>query len=254
MDVRTREIQIVANAEALYRAAATEFVRRTQQAVGTKGLCSVALSGGSTPKGLYALLADDATLRRQIPWDTIHFFWGDERHVPPEHADSNYRMVNDAMLSKVPVPAAHVHRIRSEHPDASQAADEYEQTLRAFFQVAKGRLPRFDVVFLGLGPEAHTASLFPGTRALKEQRRLVVSNWVGAFDTVRITMTASVFNNAACVIFLVSGEEKAGALRAVLEGRYQPEHFPAQLIHPVDGRLLWLVDQAAASQLQRGQR
>jgi 6-phosphogluconolactonase len=144
--------------------------------------------------------------------------------------------------------------VQSEHPDAGQAADDYEQTLRVFFRVSTGQLPRFDLVFLGLGPEAHTASLFPGTKALHETKRLVVSNWVGKFFTDRMTMTPPILNNAACVVFLVSGEDKALPLKAVLEGHYELEQLPAQLIRPEHGRLLWLVDQDAASLLQAGQK
>ena len=243
------EIEIVTDAEALYRAGAAEFVRQAREAVGAQGTFTVALSGGSTPKGLYGLLATDPTLRAQVPWDNIHVFWGDERHVPPDDAESNYRMANEAMLSKVPIPPANVHRIKSEHAEASQAAEAYEQTLRAFFRLSAGQLPRFDLVFLGLGPEGHTASLFPGTKALHEERRLVVSNWVGKFYTDRMTMTPPVLNNAACVIFLVSGEDKALALKAVLEGPHEPEQLPAQLIHPSRGRLLWLIDRSAAKLL-----
>jgi 6-phosphogluconolactonase len=240
------EIQIVADADTLYQAAAAEFVRQAGAAVEAKGACTVALSGGSTPKGLYGLLADDPTWRGQVPWDKMHVFWGDERHVPPDHPDSNYRMAHEAMLAKLPIPPTNVYRIKSEYPDARQAADDYEQTLRAFFHLTAGEFPRFDVVFLGLGPEAHTASLFPGTKALHETARLVVSTWVGKFYTDRMTMTPPTLNNAACVIFLVSGDDKALALKAVLEGNYEPEQLPAQLIRPSHGRLLWLVDRAAA--------
>jgi 6-phosphogluconolactonase len=183
----------------------------------------------------------------------MHVFWGDERHVPPDHPDSNYRMANEVLLSQVPIPPANVHRIKSEHPDARQAADDYEQTLQAFFRLAAGQHPRFDLIFLGLGPEGHTASLFPGTQALHETHRLVVSTWVGKFFTDRITLTPPVLNNAAGVVFLVSGEDKALALKAVLEGHDEPEQLPAQLIRPAHGRLLWLVDRAAASLLQPGQ-
>jgi 6-phosphogluconolactonase len=248
------EVQIVPDAEALYRAGAAEFVGLVGEAVMAKGSFTVALSGGSTPKGLYGLLATDRLLRGQVPWDKIHVFWGDERHVPPTDAESNYRMAHEVLLSKVPIPPAHVYRIKSEHPDAGQAADDYEQTLRVFFRVSAGQLPRFDLVFLGLGPEAHTASLFPGTKALHETKRLVVSNWVGKFFTDRIIMTPPILNNAACVVLLVSGEDKAWPLKAVLEGHYEPEQLPAQLIRPEHGRLLWLVDRDAASLLQAGQK
>jgi 6-phosphogluconolactonase len=250
----TPEVQIVPDAEALYRAGAAEFVRLAGEAVTAKGSFTVALSRGSTPKGLYRLLATDRRLRGQVPWDKIHIFWGDERHVPPTDAESNYRMAHEALLSKVPIPPAHVYRIKSEAPDASHAADDYEQTLRVFFRVSAGQLPRFDLVFLGLGPEAHTASLFPGTKALHETKRLVVSNWVGKFFTDRMTMTPPILNNAACVVFLVSSEGKALPLKAVLEGHYEPEQLPAQLIRPEHGRLLWLVDRDAASLLQAVQK
>lgn len=244
------EIQIVANIQDLFRVAAEEFVRQARTAIQGKSSFTVALSGGSTPKGLYSLLVSNETLRGQVPWDKIYFFWGDERQVPPDHPDSNYRMANEAMLSKVSIPPAHVHRIKGENPNANQAAVEYEQTLRDFFKLSIGQIPRFDLILLGLGPDAHTASLFPGTRALHEHRRLVVPNWVGKFYTYRITLTVPVLNNADCVIFLVSGNEKALPLKAVLEGRYEPEQLPAQLIRPSHGRLLWVVDLAAGHLLQ----
>jgi 6-phosphogluconolactonase len=245
------ETHIVTDAEALSRAAAAEFVDRARAAVHEKGSFAVALSGGSTPKSLYALLANDTWLREQVPWAKTHYFWGDERHVPPDHPDSNYRIAYDAMLSKVPSPSANIHRIKGEYPDVKQAAQEYEQTLRGFFRLTTRQYPRFDLVFLGLGADAHTASLFPGTQALHEQQQLVVANWVGKFYAERITMTAPVLNNAACVIFLVSGEDKALPVKAVLEGRYEPSQLPAQLIRPQHGRLVWLLDQAAARLLHR---
>jgi 6-phosphogluconolactonase len=246
------EVRVLADVEELMRAAADEVARRADEAVREHGRFAWALSGGSTPRDLYRLLASPPH-RDRMPWSAIHVFWGDERHVPPDHPDSNYRMAHEALLSKVPIPPAQVHRIKGEHPDARQAAEDYEQTLRACFQVSAGQRPRFDLILLGLGPEGHTASLFPGTQALHETRRLVVSSWVGKLFTERITLTPPVLNNAAGVIFLVSGEEKALALKAVLEGPDEPEQLPAQLIRPAHGRLLWLVDRAAASLLQTGQ-
>jgi 6-phosphogluconolactonase len=240
------QIQVVADSEQLSRTAAAEFLRQAREAVRTKDAFAVALSGGTTPRSLYRRLADDSSLRGQLPWEKAHFFWGDERHVSPDHADSNYRMADEAMLSRVPVPSGNVHRIKGEYHDARRAAEEYEEVLGEFFRLSPGQFPRFDLVLLGLGPEGHTASLFPGTMALREHERLVVSNWIGKFDADRITMTAPVLNNADCVIFLVSGEEKALILKAVLQGRHEPEQLPAQLIRPNHGRLLWLVDRAAA--------
>lgn len=246
------QIRIVADVGELSRAAAVELVRQAREAVQARGVFTVALAGGSTPKSLYALLTRDGegSFRSQIPWDRVHFFWGDERHVPPDHPDSNYRMAYEAMLAKAPVPPSQVHRIKAENPDASRAADEYEQDLRQFFQLAEGQLPRFDLVLLGMGPDGHTASLFPGTAALHEQKRLVVAPWVEKFNTYRVTLTPPVLNNAVAVVFLVSGEEKAETLRGVLEGDYQPDRLPSQIVRPSDGTLLWLVDRAAARLLR----
>jgi len=244
---------VVPDSTELSRIAAEEFVRQIKGTVRAHDLCTVVLSGGSTPKGLYALLASDEAWQTRLPWDKIHFFWGDERHVPPDHPDSNYRVAHQALLSKVPVPLENVHRIAAENPNAHQAAEEYEQTLRTFFRLAAGQLPRFDLILLGMGPDGHTASLFPGTAALHESQRLVVANWVEKFHTYRITLTLPVFNNAARVLFLVSGEEKAEVLRAVLQGHDQPPRFPAQLICPTSGEILWLVDQDAARLLHRHQ-
>jgi len=242
----TREVRILENAGALCRAAAAEFAQSAGAAAREKGLCAIALSGGSTPKSLYAMLATDPSLRAQIPWDKLHLFFGDERHVPPDGPESNFRMAQEAMFSKAPLAPEQIARIKGEYPEAARAAKEYEQTLRQFFKLADGQFPRFDLVLLGMGPDGHTASLFPGTKALYEEERLVVSNWVGKFFTERITMTAPVLNNAARVMFLVQGEDKAPALKAVLEGPYEPEQLPAQLIQPHNGTVLWLVDRAAA--------
>lgn len=249
------EIRIVANATELAAVAAAEILSQAQSAVRTKGLFTVALAGGSTPKAAYSLLASNESLRAQMPWEKAHFFWGDERDVPPDNVESNYRMTNEAMLSRAPVPAANVHRIKGELADARATADEYEQTLRDFFKLDPGQLPRFDLVLLGMGPDGHTASLFPGTQALSERRRLVVANWVEKFDSYRITLTLPVLNNAACMVFLVSGAEKAEMLRAVL-GEAGAEPYPSQLIHPTNGRLMWFVSSEAARLLpeQSGMR
>lgn len=249
--MKKRGIQIVENSDAVSRSAAEMMVSLALETLKTKESFAVALSGGSTPKNMFSILASDETLRNRMPWDRIHFFWGDERHVPPDHTDSNYRMTNETMLSRVPVPHENIHRIRAESPDAGKAAEEYEQEIRGFFKLARGQLPRFDCVFLGIGPDGHTASLFPGTKALREQEQLVVSNWVDKFQSYRITMTVPVLNNSDIVIFLASGKEKAERLRTVLEGEKQTDLLPAQLIEPTHGKLLWLVDQEAASQLSQ---
>jgi 6-phosphogluconolactonase len=244
-----REVRILADANSIAQTAAAEFLEAARQAVSEKGSFSVALAGGSTPKALYGLLATNPLLQAKVPWSKIQFFFGDERHVPPNDAESNFRMAEEAMLGKAPVDPKQVHRIKGEKRNAAQAAEEYEQDLRASFRLQAGQFPRFDLVLLGMGPEGHTASLFPGTKALKEERRLVVSNWVGKFYTDRITFTPPVLNNAARVIFMVHGEEKAPALKAVLEGPYEPDQLPAQIVQPKQGKVLWLVDPSAASML-----
>jgi 6-phosphogluconolactonase len=237
------ETAIVPDNAALFRMAAHYFVTAAKEAVAARGRFDVALSGGSTPKGLYALLAGDA----EVPWGQVHFFWGDERPVPPGHPDSNYRMANEALLSKVGAKPEQVWRIVTEDPDP---AFDYERKLRKHFGTAPGEFPRFDLVLLGMGPEGHTASLFPGTKALDERERLAVSNWVGKLYTNRITLTPPVLNHAAMVMFLVSGADKAPALKAVLEGPYEPAQLPAQLIHPTGGRLVWLIDRTAGGMLK----
>jgi 6-phosphogluconolactonase len=232
------EIRVLNSAEDLFQAAAAEFITLATDAVHQRGRFCVALSGGSTPKNVYSLLADTPSL----PWDKMYFFFGDERNVPPDDPDSNYRMAYEAMLFKA--PKENVFRIRGEE-DSSAAAIEYEQTLRTFFQLQPGTFPRFDLVLLGLGPDGHAASLFPGTCALDEKTRLVVANWVEKFKTFRITITFPVINHAAFVMFLVSGPDKSAALRQVIEN--ESACLPAQMVQPRDGRLLWLADKTAAT-------
>jgi len=246
----TRDIRIIGKTADLVRAAASEFVHAAKEAAAKRGVFRVALSGGSTPKGMFALLATDPEFRDQVPWSACRFFWGDERNVPPHDADSNYRMANEAMLSRVPVDSAQVHRMRGEM-DAAEAAAAYQEVLRGEFGVSGSEMPRFDLILLGMGPDGHCASLFPGTRALHDQDRLVTSNWVGKFYTHRITLTLPVLTHAEQVMFLIQGEDKAPCLKAVLEGPFEPEQLPSQLIQPVDGAVLWLVDGAAGKMLKR---
>jgi len=243
-------LKIEPDVQSFYRRAATEFTKAANDAVGEKDLFTVALSGGSTPRGLYSLLATDPAFRNQIPWGKCFFFWSDERLVPPEHADSNFRMANDALLKQVPVKCSQIFRISGENDDPTAAAAEYGQILSGFFQLKPGEFPRFDLVLLGMGSDGHTASIFPGTDATRENDRMVVANWVEKLSANRITMTVPVFNNSARVMFLVAGESKAPAVKAVVEGARAPDRFPAQLIQPHDGYVLWLVDQKAGSLLR----
>ena len=222
-------IRIFENSHELARGAAEHLVALAP--------FSVALSGGSTPKLLYQLLADE--FHTQVPWSRTQFFWSDERHVPPDHPDSNYRMAYEALLSRVPVPDSNVHRIHSENPNAQQAADEYEKTV----------VPRLDLILLGLGVDGHTASIFPGSEVVHETKRLVAAPWVEKLNTYRITMTLPLLNNGASIMFLVSGAEKAQIVKEVLEG---PRKYPAQFVQPNNGELIWMLDRDAAAGLNRG--
>jgi 6-phosphogluconolactonase len=241
------EIRTLTTPQELFAAAAEEVVRAATEAVAERGRFTIALSGGSTPKSLFNLLATNA--RTVLPWDRMFFFWGDERHVPPTDPDSNYKMADETMLSKIPVAAGNVFRMAAENPDAAAAAEAYEKTVQKFFALEPGQFPRFDLILLGMGPDGHTASLFPGSSGLQEKSRLVIANWVDKFKTHRLTFTLPVLNAAACVTFLVSGTDKAPALHEVLEGDAPGEQYPSKLVQPSDGKLIWLLDRAAASEL-----
>jgi 6-phosphogluconolactonase len=239
-------LRVLADLDEVARAAAEEVIRLAGEAVRAHGRFTLALSGGSTPRALFRLLVE---ARDRIDWGAVQVFWGDERHVPPDHPDSNYRMTRETLLDHVPLPAASIHRIHGEDPDAEHAAALYDDEIAAAFALAPQQLPRFDLVLLGLGGEGHTASLFPGSAALHERERRVVAPFVPKLAAHRITLTPPVLNHAAAVIFLVSGADKADALAAVVEGEPQVDLYPAQIVRPERGRLLWLVDREAAQRL-----
>lgn len=240
----TREVIVCKDQQEIFTKAAELFVELAAMAIADHGSFSVALSGGSTPKGMYALLASDA-YRGRVDWSRVHLFWGDERSVPPDHENSNYRMANEAMISKLPIPVENVHRMEAEAADIASAAAEYEALIRTFFGIEEGVQPRFDLILLGMGDDGHTASLFPGTTALQEQTRIVVPNYVEKLSTHRMTLTAPAINNAHNVVFMAAGAAKQQPLREVLTGEWSPQVYPSQLIRPTDGRLVWLVDEAA---------
>jgi 6-phosphogluconolactonase len=247
----TATIRKVEDAEQVSRTAAEEFVRLAREAIGARGRFTVALSGGSTPRRLFEILAE-APFRDQVDWSKVEFFWGDERSVPPDHKDSNYRMANEALLKKITVPAGHIHRLQADREDRDAAACDYQAEIAKTFGVSpEGDPPVFDLVLLGMGPDGHTASLFPSTTALKETQRWVVPNYVPKFSTFRLTLTPRILNRAAQILFLVAGADKAGPLHEVLEGPPDTERLPSQLIRPTTGRLVWLVDKTAAAQLTR---
>jgi 6-phosphogluconolactonase len=244
-----RVIRIFADVEGVSRAAAEEFVRCAGEAIAARNHFSVALSGGSTPHRLFQLLAAEP-YHDQVDWGGLEVFWGDERSVPPDHHDSNYRMAKEALLTRVPLRSANVHRIKAERPDRDAAAREYQETIARVFGVPPdGEPPAFDLVLLGMGPDGHTASLFPNTTALAETTRWVVVNHVPKFNTDRVTLTYPILNNAHEVLFLVGGADKAEPLREVLEGPPDPLRLPSQKIQPTGGKLVWYLDRLAAAKL-----
>jgi 6-phosphogluconolactonase len=239
------EIRISNDSAELFKAGAAEFALLAASAVHRKGSFSVALSGGSTPKGLYTLLASKQA--PAVPWAETSIFFSDERFVPPDDPESNFRMANQTLLSKVPLPSANVFPMRTEQSNPEEVAVQYESAIENHFASRPGQIPTFDLILLGLGPDGHTASLFPGSAALEEHNHLVVSNWVEKFKAYRLTFTYPIINHAASVIFLVSGSDKAEIVEEVFE---HPEaKLPAQGVMPSNGKLLWLIDRNAASQL-----
>ncbi|MFH1018822.1 MAG: 6-phosphogluconolactonase [Pseudomonadota bacterium] len=242
-------IRVFSDPEALSRAAAEEVCDVLQSAVSARGKASLVLSGGVTPRRTHELLSTGPG-RKRVSWDAVEFFFGDERPVGPDHPDSNFRMANETLLEPLGVAKARVHRMRGEREDKDLAAREYEEEIAKWFDLKVGEgSPVFDLILLGLGPDGHTASLFPGTRALDERTRWVVANPVPLLRATRLTMTVPVFNAAERVLFLVAGSNKAETLQAVLEGPSDPAKYPAQKIGRKGGTCLWLADRAAASLL-----
>jgi 6-phosphogluconolactonase len=246
-DRATPDIQIFADANEVARAAALRFVELARASVEARGRFSVALAGGSTPKRIYELLAGE-DFAAGFDWSNVHVFFGDERCVPPDDADSNYRMANEALLSRVALPEENVHRMRGEG-DAVANARLYEDELRGFFGESAA-WPEFDLVMLGMGDDGHTASLFPGTHALDVHAAWVTANWVEKFDAYRVTLTAPAINHARQVMFIVTGTGKAARLQEVIHGAHDPRRLPSQLIRPHAGALAWFLDEAAAAKLK----
>jgi 6-phosphogluconolactonase len=243
------ELRVYGDAGQLARAAAELFVNTAADSIAARGRFRVALSGGTTPRRLYKLLATSAFSSR-VDWKHVHIFWGDERYVPANDPDSNYRMTAEALLRHVPIPAANAHRVATEISPPAAAAAAYEEQIRQSF--ADSSRPQFDLVYLGLGTNGHTASLFPRSPALREQLRLVMADLVAEVKGWRITMSAPLLNQGRVVVFLVQGQEKAQVLRDVLLGPVDAERLPAQLIAP-EGKLLWMVDEPAAAMLSRSE-
>ncbi|MDI3340132.1 MAG: 6-phosphogluconolactonase [Sphaerobacter sp.] len=244
--MKEQTVVVVPDADALAQAAAHRFVEIAREEIARHGRFTVALSGGSTPRALYRLLAQEP---EAIDWARVHVFWGDERTVPPDHEQSNYRMAREALLDHVPIPRDQIHRIEAER-DPAEAAARYAATLADVFGLEPGAMPVFDLVLLGVGTDGHTASLFPGTRAVQVQDTPVVENEVPQLNTVRITLTVPVITQAANILVLAAGADKAPAIRRALEAPYAPEQTPAQVIRSARGNVVWLLDAEAASQLE----
>jgi 6-phosphogluconolactonase len=236
-----RIVEILPNKEALIQRSLELVLAKMQSAIAERGMGTIALAGGSTPKPLYEKLA-----QQNLQWDKIHVFWGDERYVPPTHPDSNEGMARKAWLDQVPIPAANIHAMPTGSGDPAQDANQHEADLQAFFGVQPGEFPALDIILLGMGDDGHTASLFPHTEALKVRDRLVT---VGNKDgQPRITFTAPLINQARTVIFIVAGASKRPALAQVFADSADDEHYPSRLIQP-QGELWWLLDQSAGEGL-----
>ncbi len=242
-------VMVCPDGDSVARAAARMFVEWAWQSIARQGAFRVALSGGSTPRAMYGYLATE-TYRKQVDWAKVHLFWGDERCVPPDDPESNYGMARKELLIRVPIPEANVHRMQAEREDLGRAAQEYEELLRRELDRDEHGFPRFDLIFLGMGPDGHTASLFPGARGIRTTSRWVSTPLVPKLGKRRMTLTLPVLNAARRVQFLVVGSEKAAMLRTVLEEKVDPP-LPAQLVRPRDGQRLFLVDRAAAALLTR---
>lgn len=243
------EILVGADIDEAVRIAAGQFTALARKLAAGGKPFNAALSGGSTPRRLFQVLAAEPFVSL-VPWSSIHFYWGDERNVPPGHPDSNYSMARELLLSRVPVPPANIHRIPTGDGTAIEAADLYQRTLRENLPIVNG-LPCLDYNLLGLGTNGHTASLFPHRPILHERQRLVVADHVEEVNSWRVTLTAPVLNNAGQITFLVTGPDKAAVVKKVIEGARDSESAPAQLIAPSTGVLTWILDAAAASLLTR---
>jgi 6-phosphogluconolactonase len=243
-----KTILVSRGSDQAYTDAAEFILNATNRAIDDHGFFTIALSGGSTPKRLYELLAS-AAWRERIPWSRMEFFWGDERYVLPDDPASNFRMTNEAMLSKVPVPQERIHRVATEVEPPEAAAEAYENDIRRIVPTRSSSVPEFDLMLLGLGANGHTASLFPHQPAIHEQSKLVIAEYIEEVKMTRISMTFPLLNAAKDVLFLSLGHDKAAVLKDVITGEYDPERLPAQLVQPNPGRLTWLIDPPASAEL-----
>ncbi len=242
------QVVVYPDKDTLSQEAARYIARIAQEAIVTRGRFTIALSGGSTPKVLFGLLGEPP-YSEQIDWRLVDIFWSDERCVPPDDPESNYFLAHAQLLSKVQIPSAQVHRMPADRPDREVASLAYTQEMQSIFST--NGIPAFDLLQLGMGPEGHTCSLFPHQPSLHEESRLVMPVSVPKPPPDRLTFTPPLLNAARNVLFLVTGDDKAEAVQAVLEGDYQPDEYPAQIVRPVQGEVVWMLDTAAAQRLHR---
>lgn len=257
VSIKNNELRISDDNNAMYKAIADDFMERAKQCVKEKGLFNVCLSGGNTPKKLFSLMSQEP-YKTGVPWDKIHFFYGDERYVPEDQPDNNFFMSHQYLFNNVNVPMTHVYQIPTEYKDPNRAADDYAATLRTMLQVKGDSIPEMDILYLGLGTNAHTASLMPGTDLVKayskskdgpKKGQIVAAAWIEELNMYRITMTPPMINNSKCIAFLVEGEEKAEPVWRILKGPHDPVQYPAQLIQAEHGHTLWFLDNPAATKL-----
>lgn len=241
-------IHVYADANTLSHEAAQYITTLARECIATHGRFTFALSGGSTPEKLYGLLAEEP-YRSQIDWALVDIFWSDERCVPVDSPDCNYAMAHRVMLSKLPIPESQIHRMPAEQENSDAASLAYTMEMKNAFGFGMDGIPNFDLIQLGMGPEGHTASLFPHQPSLHEQQRLVMPVSVPKPPPPRLTFTPRLLNAATHILFLVTGAEKAEAVKAVLEGDYQPDEYPAQIVQPPKGEVIWMLDEAAAAKL-----
>ncbi len=244
-----KEVIIAKDSDELNKVAAERFISIAQNVLRKKDKFTVALAGGSTPKSLYNLLASEK-FRSQIDWKKVVFFFGDERNVLPDSDESNFRMANENLLKPLQISPENIFRWQTELKDAEKIAENYEETVISFFDLAENELPQFDLILLGMGEDGHTASLFPFSKALHETKRIAVVNFVKKLNTNRLTFTFPAINNTSNAIFLISGAAKAIVLKEVLEGESQPEKFPSQNVNLNNGNSFWLIDRQAAHLLK----
>ncbi len=239
-------IAIYPDIETISQQAATYVARIAREAIVTRGRFTIALSGGNTPKQLYGLLASEP-YSSQIDWQLVEIFWSDERCVPPDAPESNYHMAQEVMLSRLSIPVAQVHRMPADRDNRDAASQEYTQEMQRVFST--NGIPEFDLIQLGMGPEAHTASLFPHQPSLHEKERLVMPVSVPKPPPDRLTFTPPILNAARNILFLATGADKADALQAVIEGPRNPDEYPAQIVRPPNGEVTWMVDKAIAQKI-----